>query len=92
MRLHEELRGPDLNTAEQLDLYSRGSQTFAGGALEFALKRDPAKWDPHSPFLVVRATKNVIAEHSDIYNPVFVSFLQKYLQAYVRESAAAMGR
>lgn len=79
----------DLNDEKQLDLYARGDQTFAGGAMKFQLVRDPAKWDPRSPFLVVRATKNVIDSHSDIYNPVFVSFLQKYIQAYVRESAAA---
>lgn len=71
---------------EQLDLYSEAAQSFGG--LKFELERDPKTWDSHSPFVVVRAARSVIAEHSDIYNPVFVTFLQKYLQAYVKESVA----
>ncbi|HEX7191392.1 MAG TPA: hypothetical protein VF381_07450 [Thermoanaerobaculia bacterium] len=54
------------------------------GKLHFALSanRDPKTWDKHSPYLVVQTTGNVISEHSDIYNPVFVSFLTKYIVAY----------
>ena len=43
---------------------------------------DPKRWDPHSPYLVVQATGSVIGAHSDIYNPVFITFLTKYITAY----------
>jgi hypothetical protein len=77
-----------LNGTEELDLYGSGKQELGG--LKFTLLRDAAKWDRHSPFLVVKASSKVIDSHSDIYNPVFVSFLQKYIQAYVKESASMM--
>lgn len=79
----------ELAAEERLDPYGRSDQRFANGRMKFDLIRDETTWDAHSPFLVVRATKDVIAEHSDIYNPVFVSFLQSYIQGFVRESVAA---
>lgn len=77
-----------LNRADEpLKIYTRERQTFAGGQLEFKLSpRHEKTWDVHSPFMVISTTGRVIGEHSDIYNPVFVSFLQKYIQAYVVES------
>jgi hypothetical protein len=39
-------------------------------------------WDPRSPYLVVETDKNVIGEHSDIFNPTVVAFLRSYINAY----------
>ena len=39
-------------------------------------------WDPRSPYLVVETDKNVIGEHSDIFNPTVVAFLRAYINAY----------
>jgi hypothetical protein len=36
-------------------------------------------WDVRSPYLVISADAGVINEHSDIFNPVFVTFLAEYL-------------
>jgi hypothetical protein len=82
----------DLNQKDEprLKLYTREDQTFADGKIKFGLAPRHAKtWDVHSPFLVISTTGRVIAEHSDIYNPVFVSFLQKYIQAYVIQSVVS---
>jgi hypothetical protein len=67
-----------------LDVASRETQDF--GDLEFKLARDPATWDVHSPYLVVRASRGVMREHSDIYNPVFVEFLTKFIRGYYARS------
>jgi hypothetical protein len=69
-----------------VNLATREKQDF--GDLKFTLARkDPSKWDVHSPYLVVSASKGVIREHSDIYNPVFVEFLTKFIRGYyVREA------
>jgi hypothetical protein len=76
-------------TNERLNLYTREPQTLARGKIKFELApRHVNTWDIHSPFLVVSTTGRVIAAHSDIYNPVFVSFLQKYIQAYVIQSVS----
>lgn len=57
------------------------------GELKFAVteRRLERGWYPNSPYLVVEASEGVIAEHSDIFNPVFVGFLGKYIDAYTKE-------
>jgi hypothetical protein len=36
-------------------------------------------WDVYSPYLVINTDAGVINEHSDIFNPIFVTFLAEYL-------------
>ncbi|HEV2719731.1 MAG TPA: hypothetical protein VG323_06905 [Thermoanaerobaculia bacterium] len=43
-------------------------------------------WDPTTPFLVARASADVIPAHSDIYTQRFVSFLVGYISAFVQEA------
>jgi hypothetical protein len=63
-----------------LDLHTRDAQRF--GELEFALVPGRVQtWDVNSPYLVIQASEGVIGEHSDIFNPVFVGFLTKYIRA-----------
>lgn len=76
---------PTMNISEQpLDLHTTATQKF--GDLEFKPTR-PEAWDVHSPYLVVSTSAGVIREHSDIYNPVFVEFLTKFIRAYYARSA-----
>lgn len=75
---------PTMNISEApLDLHTTAEQNF--GDLKFAPTR-PEAWDVHSPYLVVSTNKGVIREHSDIYNPVFVEFLTKFIRAYYARS------
>lgn len=50
--------------------------------------RHERSWDPRSPYLVVQTDKNVINEHSDIFNPTVVAFLRAYINAYDQEYRA----
>ncbi len=75
---------PAMNISEQpLDLHTTSTQKF--GDLEFKPTR-PEVWDVHSPYFVVSTSAGVIREHSDIYNPVFVEFLTKFIRAYYARS------
>jgi len=67
-----------------LQLASEDLLTDIGGGLKFGVTRDrhARGWDPNSPYLVVQASKGVIGEHSDIFNPTFVAFLRAYINAY----------
>ena len=40
------------------------------------------KWDKSSPYLVLRASANLIPGHNEIYNKNFVKFLTGYLNLY----------
>ncbi|HEX8254510.1 MAG TPA: hypothetical protein VF846_15305 [Thermoanaerobaculia bacterium] len=75
-----------------VDLTSREKQDFGDLELELASWRDKAKWDVHSPYLVVRASRGVMREHSDIYNPVFVEFLTKFIRGYYTRAAQIQQR
>jgi hypothetical protein len=66
-----------------LNLHTTEVQDF--GDLELTPQR-PATWDKHSPYLVVQTNAGVMREHSDIYNPVFVEFLTKFIRAYYARS------
>lgn len=70
-------------TEQPLDLHTTAEQSF--GDLKFTPTR-PEAWDVHSPYLVVSTSPGVIREHSDIYNPVFVEFLTKFIRAYYARS------
>jgi hypothetical protein len=52
------------------------------GMLEKAATRfypvDPAI-DPNEPFVVVKATRGVIRDHNDMFDPVFIEFLVRYV-------------
>jgi hypothetical protein len=67
-----------------LKLDERAEQSF--GSLKYTVRR-PETWDVHSPYLVVRASPGVLTGHNDIYNPVFVSYLSKFIRAYVAKAA-----
>ena len=43
------------------------------------------KWDKSSPYLVLRASANLIPGHNEIYNRNFVKFLTAYLNLYLQE-------
>lgn len=66
-----------------LNLHTTEVQDF--GDLEF-VPQHPDTWDVHSPYLVVQTNAGVMREHSDIYNPVFVEFLTKFIRAYYARS------
>ena len=66
-----------------LNLHTTEVQDF--GDLEF-VPQHPDTWDVHSPYLVVQTNAGVMSEHSDIYNPVFVEFLTKFIRAYYARS------
>jgi hypothetical protein len=42
-------------------------------------------WDRSSPYLVLRASANLIPGHNEIYNKNFVKFLSAYLNLYLQE-------
>ena len=65
------------------NLHTTAEQTF--GDLKFKPTR-PESWDVHSPYLVVQTNAGVMREHSDIYNPVFVEFLTKFIRSYYARS------
>lgn len=55
------------------------------GALSFAVTDRRLRyrgWDANSPYLVVATDADVISGHNDIFNPIFTSFLTKYIAAY----------
>ena len=64
--------------------------TLAGGAVRtkpgelIALKSRMPGWDPHAPFIVARATGDIISAHSDIYTPRFVTFLTAYIAEFLK--------
>lgn len=66
-----------------LKLHTTAKQDF--GDLELTPEH-PDTWDVHSPYLVVQTNAGVMREHSDIYNPVFVEFLSKFIRAYYARS------
>jgi hypothetical protein len=66
-----------------LNLHTTEVQDF--GDLELT-PQHPETWDVHSPYLVVQTNAGVMREHSDIYNPVFVEFLTKFIRAYYARS------
>ncbi len=70
-------------SAAPFKLHTKEEQIF--GDLKFTPTR-PEIWDVHSPYLVVETDAGVMAEHSDIYNPVFVQFLTKFIRAYYTRS------
>ena len=39
-------------------------------------------WDNASPYLVVETDSDVISGHNDIFNPIFTTFLTKYIASY----------
>ena len=63
----------------RLNLHTTTEQSF--GELKFT-PLHPETWDVHSPYLVVSTNAGVMREHSDIYNPIFVEFLTKFIRAY----------
>jgi hypothetical protein len=67
-------------TRAGLDLKATGEQRL--GSLVFDLVPERrGNWDPRTPYLVISASPGVIREHSDIFNPVFVGFLTRYIRA-----------
>lgn len=50
------------------------------------LRHDPSI-DPHAPFIVARASVDVIPGHNDIYTPRFVIFLTGYIRSYLNEAS-----
>ncbi len=67
--------------------------TLAGGAVRttpdemVVLKSRLDQWDPHAPFIVVRAAPDIISQHSDIYTPRFVTFLAAYVNEFLTQTA-----
>lgn len=51
------------------------------------LRPRSGSWDPRTPFVVARATGDIISGHSEIYNPRFVTFLVGYISDFLREQA-----
>jgi hypothetical protein len=49
------------------------------------------KWDRSSPYLVLRASANLIPGHNEIYNKNFVKFLTAYLNLYLEEKPDETG-
>jgi uncharacterized protein len=72
----------EVNIQGNLQLDTREVQHL--GDLTFAPTPERLKrgWDVNSPYLVVQANAGVISEHNDIFNPVLVRFLGKYINAY----------
>lgn len=64
----------------RLDLAADSRQQFGELVFDIVDSRQES-WDPHTPYLVISTSKGVIEEHSDIFNPVFVGFLTKYIRA-----------
>lgn len=67
------------------DLKLRTAEVQSFGKLSFALnprRLEKRGWDVNSPYLVVEADAGVIRNHNDIFNPVFTTFLVKYIAAY----------
>ncbi len=66
--------------------------TLAGGAIrmapdeEIVLKSRSTTWDPHAPFIVARASPDIISQHSDIYTPRFVTFLAGYISEFLKQA------
>lgn len=71
-------------TEDPLKLDTTAEQSFGG--LKYTVRR-PNTWDVHSPYLVVRASEGVLTGHNDIYNPVFMSYLSKFIRAYIAKSS-----
>lgn len=68
-------------TGLQLDTVS--DQSIGEGVkLSLSDARRKRGWDVNSPYLVIEASEGIISEHNDIFNPVFVGFLQQFLRAY----------
>jgi hypothetical protein len=75
--LYEALRDPDGGPArvEPKDLLKLGAyQEFMHSRLEPI--RDV---DPNNPFLMVTVDREVVREHSDIFNPRFIDFLIEFV-------------
>lgn len=70
----------DERQSNRLDLHTTERQQFGQLVFDLADQRKN-NWDPHSPYLVISASPGVIREHSDIFNPVFIGFLTRYIRA-----------
>jgi len=80
----------DLAHTDRRQEFVAGGYPYVFAPTEERLKRG---WDTSSPYFVVQATRDVISEHSDIFNPVFIGFLVNFIDAYpVRVKAAAKCR
>lgn len=89
--LYEALRDPDGGPArvEPKDLLELGAyQEFMHSRLEPI--RDV---DPNNPFLMVSVDRDVVREHSDIFNPRFIDFLIEFIirTEVKREQVKALG-
>jgi hypothetical protein len=62
------------------------------GVLPAGLKLTEVRphWDKSSPYLVLRASANLIPGHNEIYNKNFVKFLTAYLNLYLQEKPDEM--
>jgi hypothetical protein len=72
-------------SGDPLKLDEKAEQPF--GELTYTVRR-PETWDPHSPYLVVSASPGVLTGHNDIYNPVFMAYLSKFIRAYIAKNAS----
>jgi hypothetical protein len=91
-----------LVATEPLDLAdTKNAQTFGqvrltdGGIVlerQYVLELTPQQakrgWDSNAPYFVIEASRDVISEHSDIFNPVFMGFLLNFLDGYSAKSDA----
>lgn len=69
--------------SNDLDLASKETTKYGKMTFGPTVERLARGWDENSPYLVVQASPRVIDEHSDIFNPIFVDFLGKFIEAYV---------
>lgn len=74
----------DVSLEEMIDL-DASRQEVAGFILEQTPARQGRGWAPRSPYLVIRASKEIVSEHSDIFNPRLVGFLELLLAASERQ-------
>ena len=60
----------------------KGRSYLCGGLHLTATKR---QWPENNPFWVVQTTGDIVADHNDIFNPRFVSFMRQMYLAVVSE-------
>lgn len=70
--------------SDTLSLYS-GAVPMGDGT-KIALKSRSSNWDPHAPFIVARASGDIISQHSDIYTPRFITFLTAYVSEFLQQA------
>jgi len=88
-----------LTATKPLDLMNTATRSVFGSivlehdherqyVLELTPQQSKRGWDNNAPYFVIETTRDVISEHSDIFNPVFMGFLLNFIDAYTAKANA----